>query len=238
MASRPVSAHIPLPSRDLVSADPFPLILGCQSVSSSSHSWLPRAVTLRPSEDPLGGLPVFSLGFLEGCACHQQSLLSALPSSTVPLRFIRPFLAARALCTSAAQTLATSLWVSISCGDPIMRSLWELDVGTAVSWGGGGRQNAAQLHFLSCLGSEKKDRRFLLLQCHTPPKNYRSTSLFTTVCKRLEEEAGIDGLDWWAACENAAAAAGCCVSASLRTKTLRKIKNMGQCKSKERDPKE
>jgi hypothetical protein len=40
---------------------------------------------------------------------------------------------------------------------------------------------------------------------------------------------GLMGLDWWAACNNAAAAAGCCVSASLRTKTLRE--NMGQCKS-------
>jgi hypothetical protein len=44
----------------------------------------------------------------------------------------------------------------------------------------------------------------------------------------------------WAAYKNAtAAAAGCCLSASLRAKTLREIKeNMGQCKSKERDFKE
>jgi hypothetical protein len=41
-----------------------------------------------------------------------------------------------------------------------------------------------------------------------------------------------------AACEDdaAAAAVGCCVSASLRAKTLREIKeNIRQCKSKERD---
>jgi hypothetical protein len=44
----------------------------------------------------------------------------------------------------------------------------------------------------------------------------------------------------WAAYKNAtAAAAGCCLSASLRAKTLREIKeNMGQCKSKARDFKE
>jgi hypothetical protein len=58
-----------------------------------------------------------------------------------------------------------------------------------------------------------------------------------------------DGLIGWlwkllpgAAYENDTAAAddaGCCVSVSLRTKTLREIKgNMGQCKSKERDFKE
>jgi hypothetical protein len=92
------------------------------------------------------------------------------------------------------------------------------------------------------------------------PENCCSTSLFTTVYKRLAEEdhgVGEDGwriggfwlmgLDWrmgfliggllvWNA---AAAAAGCCVSASLRAKTLREIKeNMGQCESKESNFKE
>jgi hypothetical protein len=40
-------------------------------------------------------------------------------------------------------------------------------------------------------------------------------------------------LDWWAACENDTAAAGCCVSVSLRTETLRE--NMGQCQSEGQD---
>jgi hypothetical protein len=48
-------------------------------------------------------------------------------------------------------------------------------------------------------------------------------------------EGRLMGLDWWAACENDTAAAyvSCCVSASLRTQTLRE--NMGQCKSEGQD---
>jgi hypothetical protein len=45
---------------------------------------------------------------------------------------------------------------------------------------------------------------------------------------------GLMGLCWWDACESdAAAAAGCCVSVSLRTKTLRE--NSRQCKSEGQD---
>jgi hypothetical protein len=68
------------------------------------------------------------------------------------------------------------------CGEWSMRSLWELDISTAMSagWDGhspscrrGQGQNAAQLLFLRCLHPESSNRRSPCswqLQCHATPR--------------------------------------------------------------------
>jgi hypothetical protein len=94
-------------------------------------------------------------------------------------------------------------------------------------------QNAAQLLFLRCLFREVS----LVTMSHPSPRTVAPPHCLSLYIKDLlkEDEGSIGGwIDWLAACKRrklllrlaaCEAAAGCCVSASLRTKTLRE--NMG-----------
>jgi hypothetical protein len=108
------------------------------------------------------------------------------------------------------QSLLPSLSVGgrVGCGEWSMRSLWELDISTAMpiicrlNWHGpsstrGRGQNAAWLLFLRCLPKVFTFRvaGFPCYNVMSLPENCGSASLFATVCKRLAERGPL------AACE-------------------------------------
>jgi hypothetical protein len=110
-----------------------------------------------------------------------------------------------------------------------------LDTSTAVLSGlqaEFGTAPAAQLLFLSCLCSES-NTHFSCYKSHPSLRTVAPPPCLPLYIKDLLKEDWLmdwwdcigGWLDWWAACkDDSAAAAGCCVSVSLRTKTLREIK--------------